>query len=81
VICLNEDTRQFGFADPPERWAGADVLLLIVDHPDTVIPTLRGLFTRIEPLPPSAVTLRGHILQTITVAIGYRFTPFDPSTR
>jgi 4-amino-4-deoxy-L-arabinose transferase-like glycosyltransferase len=80
VICLNEDCRQFGIADPPERWEGADMLLLIVDRPDTVIPTLRHLFARIDALPPTAVILTGHVLKTITVATGYRFTPVDPST-
>ena len=75
VICLNEDCRQFAFADPPGRWSGADVLLLIVDHPDTVIPGLRGLFTRIDPLPPSAVTLHGRTLKTVTLARGSNFIP------
>jgi len=42
VICLNHDTRQFGFASPSARWAGADILLLIVDHSDTVVAALSG---------------------------------------
>jgi hypothetical protein len=75
VICLNEDSRQFGFAAPPERWAGADVLLLIVDHADTIVPTLRGLFAHIDIQAPTTVTLRGHVLKTITVATGTKFAP------
>ena len=42
VICLNRDARQFGFANPAARWAGANVLLLVVDHPIRVLPALRG---------------------------------------
>jgi hypothetical protein len=72
VICLNPDARQFGFASPEARWLGDDVLLLVVDHPDAALARLRGEFERIDPLPVSAVTLRGRILTTVTVAIGKR---------
>jgi 4-amino-4-deoxy-L-arabinose transferase-like glycosyltransferase len=74
VICLNVDARQFGFANPAERWIGADVLLLVVDHADTVIPALRGRFVAIEPLQPVAVTLRGRTLKTVTVVLGDDFS-------
>jgi hypothetical protein len=74
VICLNQDSRQFGLASPAGQWEGSDVLLLIVEHPVTVIPTLRDMFSQIDPLPPSAITLRGRILQNLTVAIGKGFS-------
>jgi 4-amino-4-deoxy-L-arabinose transferase-like glycosyltransferase len=70
VICLNQDSRQFGITSPVERWAGSDVLLLVADHPAAVIPTLSDRFAHIDPLPPSAVILRGRTLKVITVAIG-----------
>ncbi len=72
VICLNEDARQFGFAFPADRWIGADLLLLIVDHPGSGLAALRERFDRIEPLPPATVTLRGRTLKTVTVAVGER---------
>jgi hypothetical protein len=75
VLCLNRDRRQFGISNPPERWNGADVLLLVVDHPDTVVPALSKQFTTIEMLPPSAVTLHGRVLKTVSVAIGSGFSP------
>jgi hypothetical protein len=75
VLCLNHDSREFGFSNPPGQWQGADVLLLIVDHPDTVLPVLRGQFAGIERLPPSAITLRGRVLRTVTVATGSTFSP------
>ena len=76
VICLNRDCRQFGFGSPPEQWIGSDVLLLIVDHPDTVLPSLNPMFRQVDSLPPSAVTFRGRTLKIITVAIGRALT--DP---
>lgn len=75
VLCLNRDSRQFGISDPPEQWKGDDVLLLVVDHPDTVLPVLTGEFARIDMQPPSAVTLDGRTLKTVTVAIGRGFSP------
>jgi hypothetical protein len=75
VICLNEDSRQFGLAYPVERFAGADVLLLVVEHADTVLPALSREFARIETLPPVSVTLRGRSLKTVAVSIGKGFAP------
>jgi hypothetical protein len=69
VICLNPDCRQFGIADPPERWAGADILLL---DPGKGGRSLDGMFERIEELPPSAITLRGRVLKTVSVSMGTR---------
>jgi hypothetical protein len=74
VICLNADTRQFGFASPPGRWVGADILLLVADRPDTVIPAMGRMFDRIDPLPSSAVISRGVVLKVITVAEGKAFS-------
>lgn len=75
VICLNADSRQFGFASPARRWDGSDVLVLVADRADTVIPALGGKFDRLEPLPPSNVTLRGRTLKVVTVARGTGFRP------
>ena len=74
VLCLNQDAREFGITNPPGRWDGSDILLLIVDHPATVLSDLSSRFTRIDVLPPSAVTLRGRVLKTVTVAIGRGFS-------
>jgi 4-amino-4-deoxy-L-arabinose transferase-like glycosyltransferase len=74
VLCLNQDSREFGFINPPAQRSGADVLLLVVDHPDTVLPALSSQFARIDMLPPSAVTLQGRVLKTVTVAIGRGFS-------
>ena len=77
VLCLNRDSRQFGFAHPPAAQRGADILLLAVDHPEIAIPALSGQFSRIETLPPSSVTLRGRVLKPIAVVLGKSFSPAD----
>ena len=53
------------------------MLLLVADRADTVMPVLRRMFERIEPLPPSAVTLRGRTLKAVTVAIGRQSVPSE----
>jgi 4-amino-4-deoxy-L-arabinose transferase-like glycosyltransferase len=75
VICLNRDSRQFDFSSPPERWAGHDVLLLIIDRPDTVLPSLNGMFSHVNSLPRSAIVLRGRVLKIVSVAAGEKFSP------
>jgi hypothetical protein len=75
LICLNQDARQFAYANPAARWAGANVLLLIVDHAETVIPALSAMFSRMHSEPPSAVTLRGRTLKVISVVIGENLSP------
>jgi hypothetical protein len=72
VICLNGDSREFGLASPAERWIGANVLLLIVDHRNAVIPAMSRRFEGIEMLPPSGIRLRGRTLSPVIVAIGTR---------
>ena len=75
VVCLNRDSRQFGFASPVERWSHADLLLLVADRPETAMPALSGMFERIEPLPDSGVTSRGRLLKPVAVAKGIGFKP------
>ena len=65
VVCLNDDSRQFGFAVPASRFDGATMLLL------GAVPA--EMFGRIEPLRASAVTLRGRTLLTIPAARGIGF--------
>ncbi len=69
VLCLNPDSRQFGFAAPLDRFMGQDVLVLSV----TQAP-VATLFERLEPLPDSLIRHRGRVLQTVTVSIGHGLT-------
>jgi Dolichyl-phosphate-mannose-protein mannosyltransferase len=71
VVCLNADARQFGFAQPPAAFIGQDMLLI-------GLAPVTGPFTRIEPLPPTAIRLRGRVLATIAVSLGHRLTAWPP---
>ena len=44
TLCLNRDARQFGIAEPPARFLGADVLILAPEHGDRVPAELGGMF-------------------------------------
>jgi len=78
VLCLNRDARQFGFAANPSRFLGDDVLLLVLDHQDAARTRLAASFDRVEDLPPATITLRGRVLQTVTVMRGIRLRAWPP---
>ena len=40
VLCLNRDARQFGLAEPPARFIGADMLMLVPEHRERVAAEL-----------------------------------------
>ena len=71
VLCLNPDSRQFGFTAPPTEHLGEDVLLI-----GAIPPT--ATFERIETLPPTEVRLRGRLLRELPVALGHRFIHWPP---
>jgi hypothetical protein len=70
VLCLNRDARQFGFADPPGRFVGQDVLLLVPDHADRIVSDLSPKFASIEPSAALPVRLDGRTLTSIAVYQG-----------
>ena len=78
VLCLNRDSRQFGFATDPARFIGDDVLLLVLDHPDAARARLAPLFDRIDTLPPATITLRGRVLATVSVLRGGHLRAWPP---
>jgi 4-amino-4-deoxy-L-arabinose transferase-like glycosyltransferase len=75
VICLNQDCREFELASPMARRIGGDMLLLVANHAETVMPNLSKMFDRLEPLPPSFVMFRGRTLKVVAVALGSGFSP------
>jgi 4-amino-4-deoxy-L-arabinose transferase-like glycosyltransferase len=79
VLCLNRDARQFGFATNPASFVGDDVLLLVLNHPEAVRARLGPSFDRIETLPPATITLRGRVLQTVTVLRGIHLRAWPPA--
>jgi hypothetical protein len=70
MLCLSQDARQFGFETDPSHYVGDDVLLLVLDHPEAARARLAPRFDRIETLPPATITLRGRVLQTVSVLRG-----------
>jgi hypothetical protein len=67
TLCLNADSRQFGFAHPVRDYAGRGVLVLAVDSDGT---EAGAWFRSVETLAPSSVRLDGRVLRTITVLRG-----------
>ena len=59
VLCLNRDARQFGLANPPERFIGQDVLLLVPEHAARAAQALAPVFDGIDALPPAPITTPG----------------------
>jgi 4-amino-4-deoxy-L-arabinose transferase-like glycosyltransferase len=78
VLCLNRDSRQFGFATDPSRFLGDDVLLLVLDHPDAARARLAPHFDHIDTLPQATITLRGRVLATVTVLRGFHLRAWPP---
>ena len=71
MLCLNQDSRQFGFTLPASAYAGQDVLLLSVR---TAEPITRW-FHSVQELPGTSVRLDGRILQEVTVQRGLGLRP------
>ena len=72
VLCLNRDSRQFGFAQPIADYAGRDVLVLAPEHAERLSGELAALFDVLEPLPPVSIRLGGRVLQDVAVVRGKR---------
>ena len=79
TLCLNRDARQFGIAEPPTRFLGADVLILAPEHGDRVPDELGGAFDAIERLPDASVTHAGRTLLHVAVFRGRRLHAWPPS--
>ena len=79
TLCLNRDARQFGIAEAPSRFLGADVLILAPEHGDRVPAELGGSFDAIERLPDASVTHAGRTLLHVAVFRGRRLHAWPPS--
>lgn len=71
MLCLNADSRQFGFAHPLEQFAGRDILVLSVGSP---APATQW-FQKVQILPVTYVRLDGRILRTVSVLRGQGLLP------
>jgi 4-amino-4-deoxy-L-arabinose transferase-like glycosyltransferase len=71
ILCLNADARQFGFAHPPQEYAGKNVLVLVVGPADQA----QHWFSSVDDLPVSSVRLDGRTLLMVTVLQGEGLMP------
>jgi hypothetical protein len=75
MLCLNRDSRQFGFATPTRAFYGRDVVVLLPDAANRGIDEARRWFDSVEVLPGSAVRLQGRVLRTVMVLHGHGLRP------
>ena len=75
VLCLSEDSRQFGFAHPLRDFAGRDVLLLVLDPAEHEIETAKRWFRATAVLPGASVRLHGRVLRKVMVMRGVGLLP------
>jgi len=73
MLCLNADSRQFGFAHPLAEFAGRDVLLLAVGQTGPATQWFRSA----QALPGTSVRLDGRILRTVAVLYGTGLVPLQ----
>jgi 4-amino-4-deoxy-L-arabinose transferase-like glycosyltransferase len=78
VLCLNRDARQFGLADPPQRFIGQDVLLLVPEHAERATRALAPVFDSIDALPPASIRHAGRVLAEVAVLRGHRLRAWPP---
>jgi 4-amino-4-deoxy-L-arabinose transferase-like glycosyltransferase len=78
TLCLNRDCRQFAIAWPPERFIGADLLILAPEHGDRVPAELGAVFDRIAPLPDASIRHAGRTLQEVAVFQATRLRLWPP---
>ncbi|WP_428489776.1 glycosyltransferase family 39 protein [Rhodopila sp.] len=71
ILCLNTDSRQFGFTHRLSEYAGRTMLVLAVDPAGEASPW----FHSIQTLPGTSVRLDGRTLRTVTVMRGEGLVP------
>jgi hypothetical protein len=70
VLALSPDARQFGFAEPVQRYAGQDILVLAVDHPKRAQQMLSHEFAQLRILGTVNIRHAGRDLGEVTVMRG-----------
>ncbi len=70
VLALSADARQFGFAQPAQRYAGQDILVLALDHPKRAQQTLSHEFAQVRVLGTVSIRHAGRDVGEVTVMRG-----------
>ncbi|WP_428487075.1 ArnT family glycosyltransferase [Rhodopila sp.] len=75
MLCLSQDSRQFGFAYPPRAFAGQEVLLLALEPAEQVSQEAKRWFHGVQVLPNATIRDGRRVLRTVTVLQGEGFHP------
>jgi hypothetical protein len=75
TLCLNPDSRQFGFSRPLRDFAGQSMTVIALEPPERATSDAMRWFRAIEMLSPASVRLRGRILRPVTVLHGEDLNP------
>jgi hypothetical protein len=80
VLCLNQDSRQFGLSWPAAHFLGSDMLIAAPEHADRVVATLGPAFDSIQDLPPAEITHpeSGRALGSVAVFFARRLRVWPP---
>jgi hypothetical protein len=70
MLCLSNDSREFGQVSPASAFTDRDVILLLLDPVGRNVDEARRWFGRVEILAAVSVRLRGRVLRTVTVIQG-----------
>jgi len=75
MLCLNRDSRQFGFAAPVSAYQGRDVVVVLLDPADQDVQAAGRWFDSVTVLPEAAIRLKGRVLRTVTILHGQGLHP------
>ena len=78
VVCLNNDDRQFGIDDPPQRFIGRDMLLLVPGHVERTRRTLGSVFASLTLLPPAPIRHAGRVPADVAVLQAHDLRTWPP---
>lgn len=73
VICLCDDSREYGFKNPTERFRGHDILIVTPsDRLDRIDDSVKNRFEEILPLEPVTITHNGQPVLELAVIAGWQ---------
>ena len=75
MVCLNADSRQFGFSRPVRDFVGQSMVVLALEPADRAAGDTAHWFRTVTLLAPSAIRINGRMLRPVTVLEGLDLVP------